>query len=322
MLRGFLLGVVLSLALLFGLATPVCAIGNPDSITVESVRIFQNLWETGDQLYVVEHKIMYASDPDEDPGDTFLVGLWQGSTQVYSKPVNYYAHNVVTIYLTPTQALTWEGSYSIKVMGNPAYFPTLTEGTNMRTLELSGGHWVSGTQEESRAYLQAWVVHLAEVFEASWPGEVDLLTAADTLNEAGAAVFKEAIPGLETICSGVFAVSVGYPEMEEPAFTGGAYQEKLRERVGTRLTGALNGLGTFLHMPGFLVGGVGLGILYFVLAGRILVATGSVPSSIIVSLPFLLAGNYVGLIPLVITFTIGLVVLVLAGAVFILGRLG
>ena len=83
--RRVILGSFLSLCSLLLLSSPVYAISNPDSITIESVRVFQNLWETGDQLYVVEYKVMYDSDPDEDPEDTFLVGVWSDSTQKVSK---------------------------------------------------------------------------------------------------------------------------------------------------------------------------------------------------------------------------------------------
>ena len=166
-MRKLLLVSVLGLFLLFGLVSPVWAISNPDSISIQSVRVFQNLWETGDMLFLCEYKVMYATDPTEDPKDTFLVGVWDGTTQKYSRPLSYYDHNMQSVYLTAAQALTWEGSYTVRVMGNPSYFATLTKDVNKASLELAPTHWISGAQSASRALLQDWCVSLAETFETS-----------------------------------------------------------------------------------------------------------------------------------------------------------
>lgn len=322
MLRKLLFLLVLSLVLLLSFSTPVYAIGNPTSITIESVRIFQNLWVDGDQLYVVQFKVMYDPVPEERSGDTFLIGITP-TTPMISKPLDYYLHNFTSIYLTPTQAIGWKGSYSIKVMGNPAYFTTLTEAVNMRTLALSDPYWISGSMADSREYLGAWCIQLAETFSSDAPvgWGIDLLTATGKLNTVGAVKFREAIPGLEGIVPDIFAVAVSYPEYT-PEEHPKTYEEYLRTVGGERLETALNNLGTFLHIPGAIVGGLGLAILYFVLAGRIFTATGSVPAAVTVSLPFLFAGNLIGILPLYITFIAGLLVLVMFGVTFVLGRMG
>ena len=318
-LTSLVVGLLTSFLLV--VVTPVYAIDNPGSgnITIESVRLFQNLWETDDKLAVIEYRLMYDPIPDEDSEDTYLVATANMSEIFFSRPVDYYAHNFTSVYMEASDNFTWGDAYSVKLMGNPSYFDPITEGLNMKTQELSGGHWVSGDEDTSRAYLGVWSVSIAETLEASWG--ITLLTSGGRLNSVGALKFKEAIPGLDSIVPDIFAVSQSYPTSENLT-TVSTYEDLLKTRTGERLEGALDNLGTFLHVPGALIGGVGLFVLFFILAGRIFTATGSVSTSIVCAIPFILAGNMVGVLSLSITFVAGLMVIVLFGVVFILGRMG
>jgi len=90
--------------------------------------------------------------------------------------------------------------------------------------------------------------------------------------------------------------------------------------MGNRLTNAMNGFGEWLGVPGTIVAGVGCFILYFVLAGRLFVATGSTQAAFALSIPFLLVGSYLGMIPLYIIFAAGFIVILMFGITFILAR--
>lgn len=303
-------------------SSSVLAIGNPISTSIVSVRVFNNLWETGDQLYVLEYKVMYASDPTEEPEDTFLVGIWDTGVEVATKPLPYYYHNIAAVYLDAASAKVWESELTAQVTGNPVYFSTLTPGVNQASLTITSGYWISGTEEESRGYLGVWIISLATELETSWG--IDLLTATNKLNSVGSLLFTEAIPGLTNICPTIFAVSGSYPEYSEVTRTN-PLQTKLADATGAQLKNALNGIGKWLTGKddmSLLIGGLGLGILFFILAGRIFVATSSAPAAIALSLPFLLAGNLIGLISLSLTFTVALILLLLFGVVFIMGRMG
>ena len=71
------------LLMLLSAATPVYAIDAPDSISVESIRVYEGIWETGDMLFLVEYKVMDDPDPSEDPWDTYLVGVWAGAVPAF-----------------------------------------------------------------------------------------------------------------------------------------------------------------------------------------------------------------------------------------------
>ena len=278
-------------------------------------------------LFVIEYKTMYDPDPEEEPEDTFLAGIWD-ETLVKGPDIalNYYQHNFISIYLTPTQVTSFgyalNDELKIRIAGNPSYFSSLTEGVNMKTKTLTEANWVKGSSMAlTRTYLADWCVILAETFEDSW-GEIVLLTESDKLNTTGKLLFEEAIPGLQSICPEIFQVSSSYPDEPEPAGNA-TFQNTLLGNMGDRLSGVLDGLGETVfgrEGMGVFIGGIGLAILYFILAGRIFIATGSVPGAVAVSIPFLIGGNLIGILPLTITFIAAFIVVLMFGITFVLGR--
>jgi len=301
------------------LALPVLAIGDPSSISIESVRVFQNIFALGDRLVVIEEKVMYTPDPPEWPEDAYTVGIYSEAVQKFSRPLSYYDHSASSIYVSPSENLTWEGPYSVKVYGNPSYFPPLTEGLNMKTMALSGGNWISGGESTSRIYLGVWVLALAEEFHTSWG--IAMLTASGKLNAVAAAFFEEVIPGLQSVCPTIFEVASSYLPTDSTTFTK-SYETDLLSRAGAHLTATLAGISGVTGIPVMLVGGILLGIMFFVLAGRIFTATGNPGLAIGVGLPFIFAGNIIGLLPLSITFIGIALVLVVFALTFVLGHVG
>jgi hypothetical protein len=154
---------------------PVLAIGSPTSVSIGDVFVFRDVLTTGDQLYFVRYDVSYAGNQTEDAEDTWQVALYDSSGGlVATRPLNYYQHNIISIYLTSTQALAWEGAHSIKIMGMPSVFSPLIEGTNMRTRVFAPGDYYE------KASLGGVMVMQAGVLEADWG--ITLLTSGDKLN--------------------------------------------------------------------------------------------------------------------------------------------
>jgi len=391
---GRLLGVVgIALLVLLVVAVPVFAISNPDSIAIQSVKVFQNIFEDGDFLVFVRYDVNYSADPDEPADETFLVNLYDtdGTTLLYQRPLNYYDLNIVSIYLTPAQAsgLTWEGAHVIKVMGNPSVFGGLTEGINLvsRTLE-SSANYVSGDMDASRGYLGIFCINTARVLQADddWP---TLLTSNDKLNTQGAITFNAAIPGLYSACPSIYSTAISPPGLptvtrtvvlvgvisgtfssgetvtggtssatgtfvagsqtsttvgvthsegnmfrEDETVTGGtsgatvvvsgvvvgAIEEAARERTGTRLRESLDSFGSWLGISGNAFGGLALFMFFAITAGFVFTATGNVHGAILVALPVILLGNFMGLVSFAITWLVVVVVVLLFSILFIMGR--
>lgn len=316
-----LLLVVLSL---FLVAIPVLAISDPDSIELLSVRIYENIYEDGDWLVLCESDIVYNTTPSESANETFCYALRDGSNITATGIVVDYGHHLGMIYLGSSdvsdKGLSWGNTtYNVSVMGTPTYFPTPVEDVSMDTLTLEGC-WIAGTMEECREYLGIRVILLAGYIEDS-RGE-EWLTDSLTLNELGREEVLKAIPYLNLILPDIFEPLTSFPDYTPPEYEP-EYENTLLERAGTRLTTALNGIGEWITGKpnmGLLFGGIGLAVLYFILAGRIFVATGSVPASIALSIPFLLGGNLIGIVPLSITFIAAFFAAISFGVTYILGR--
>lgn len=311
-------GAILLIIVLVSISAPLIsagkayAISDPDSISLEAVRVFEDVWETGDQLYFVEYKVMYDPTPSEDASDTFFVGIYSGTTLERSKPLMYYDHNILCLYLDPESALVSGGTYTVRIAGNPAYFTVLTEGVNQASWGLSSAHWLPGT------YLCDYVVSTAEDLEISWG--IDLLDSNNRLNDTGATTFELQIPTLQSTCTDIYTYSIVYPTPYPTSSNGSTYQPTLTSYIPTRLQSAFNGIGNWIGIPGVYVGGILAAGLYLLLVGRLYLATGSQVGSIVIGMPFFLLMFLIGVIPLVVFFVFGTIVIVLAGIVFILGR--
>lgn len=370
---------------------PVSAIGNPNSIDVLEAMFFRNTFTTGDQLLVVRYDLEYSVTPAEDPRDTWLVVLFDtdGVTPLYQRPLNYYGHNVISIYLTAEQNITWGGEYYVKVMGQPTIFGPYVEDVNGDTKVLSASlDYDSSTNlESSRIALGEFIINQAEILEVDFG--VPLVGTGDKLNAAGAVTFNAAIPGLSSIASTIYETAIVTPSLtpgsrvlgilstnisgtfvDSENVTGltsglvGTYLAASQTatlvkvttngsqlftvgelvqgasanitvdsilvgelaieayyRMGTRLRNAIDGLGAWLGMSGNTFGGVLIIGFYFLCTGLIFSTTGNVNGGIVLGFPIIFLGNYLGLIPIVVTWVAGMLILGLFAILFWMGRL-
>lgn len=319
---GVLLLVVLSL---FLLVQPVLALDDPpDSIDLYSVRIYENIYEDGDWLILCDFNVAYNVTPTEDPEDAYMLALRNGTNITAVGEVLAYNHTLGMIYLGSSdvddRGLTWgNATYNVSVMIQPAFNATPEEDVNMDTLTL-GGCWITGTMAETRDQLGDRIILIAADIEDD-RGE-DWVSVNNKLTETGRAYVLEAIPYLNLILPDIFEPITSGPGWSSSNHTT-EYEDTLLTHAGDRLTGVLNNMGEWITGKpnmGVLFGGLGVALLYFILAGRIFVATGSVPAAIAISIPFLIGGNLIGLLPLSITFIAAFFAALSFGVTYILGR--
>ena len=72
-MKRLLLSSVLAIVLLCVVAAPVYALEPPDSMSIESVRAFRNLAETGDAVIIFHYKIGYGAGYPTTPASSSII---------------------------------------------------------------------------------------------------------------------------------------------------------------------------------------------------------------------------------------------------------
>ena len=291
----------------------VLAIGDPDSVSIGDVYVFRDVIETGDQLYFVRYDVSYNATPSENAEDTWQMALYDSSgSLITTRPLNYYQHNIISIYLQPAEALTWEAAHKVRIMGMPSVFGTLTEGTNMRTRTLASGDYY----EES--FLGGVMTTQAGILETDW--SIDLLTATGKLNSTGSTFFLEAVPGLGTMCPEIFDVVVSDVEIDYVTYPH-TYGPGLSGHAGSKLSGAVGEIGGLIGVSSGWMSWWMILVIFLMLAGIIFAGVGNPGWAMAGGFAMIAVGGFL-FGGSVFTFAITLVLLVGIGfgIYFILGR--
>ena len=231
--KRFLLGGVVGILCILLIGTPVLAlIGNPTSVSIGDLFVFRNVVESGDQLYFVRYSVTYPVTPGEPASNYFLMAIYStnGTVLLHTRPLNYYQENIISIYLTPAQALVWGDPYIIKIMGNPAIFSPLVENTNMKTRTLGPSDFHEASD------LGSYMVAQATILQTNW---VVTLLVNGLLNATGATFFNQAVPGLSTMVPLIFQTSISYTSIP-PSSENHTYEAAQQAKRGPALTAALN----------------------------------------------------------------------------------
>ena len=297
----------------------VYAMPNPTLVAINDTYVFRNLLQTGDQLYLVEYRVSYNTTVVTDkPSDTWQMALYDNVTTslVATRPLNYFNHNVISIYLNATQALSWGGTHMIKVMGSPSVFPLLTEDVNMQTRVLAPGDY------KEKTALVGIIVELAKDLQADW--KLPLLTTQDRLNIDGAYYFNKAIPNLVLIGPEAFQ----YAEISAggtPIPWGINYTQNLPTHTGAQLRGAFTSMGTIFGISGNWSEIWFAGLFYLVVVGVMFPVVKKPELAFIAGFPVLLGFAWLGLGGATIMNWVVAVIFLAAlgfGIYFILGHMG
>lgn len=251
------LGTLLVIVYLF--ASPVLAIGNPDSIyfgitaPYDKFGAWENVIQDGDMLFTGLADVNYASAPNDYTASeafTFQLLNTDGTTVLYQIPVVNYQATMIGIYLTAAQvtasSITYGGAYSLRLAPNPTLF-TPTEGTNQATQVIGAEYWHTGTlgytklttaSNSLRLQMIAWAVQL-EAHDSPTGGYVVTVNGVDYINTTGSQVFLAGISGLDIMCPTLFQVST-----TDINLTIGQYSYSTGTVSGTSGTNSLTGVGT------------------------------------------------------------------------------
>jgi hypothetical protein len=297
------------------IASPVLAIASPDDLQINAVYVFHHLLETNDQLYLVEYFADYDIDadpetddnPDENITEAYLGRLMDGVDELGAvAPYAYYDlgydKGIFAIYFSASDAPTWNGAYTMKLMGNPTLdWDAAIPSTSVDVFDLwSSSTGIVDTQNE----LAARILYLADQLELTWGiNMVDSTGTGSYLSSYGEAYFTNAIPNIQTMAPKAFAGSTTQPQWEYKEATTEYAEDRADSIVDTPLdmTPVADWWGVSRMWTSsllFMLGGIF--ILYCILS-----PTGNYRPLVLLSTPLIIAGGYLGMLPLLATVLMG-----------------
>jgi len=198
---------------------------SPSSITIDDVRVYRNLAETGDSLYVFQHEEAFTSDnyPVTPASDSFLFRLYgadnitKATVSPYVYPyfeTNGYGSGVSSFYFGASDnAPVWGSAVRIEVVPSPAFFDSVDSVSYVIT---PTDYTSSTSQEANRSELENFVFLLCDRLEAIYTDtSVVLKTTSDSgivLSAYGELYFRGAIEGIQALCPDLFFIQVYIPE--------------------------------------------------------------------------------------------------------------
>jgi hypothetical protein len=198
-------------------------IAQPDSApTIVSLAIYRDLLEPNDRLFRIYANIPYAHVPVGSDNATVPVSsayLWRlmdGTNDLGSNTgyvfYNYgYGYNVFSLYFDNVTSITWEGAYTLQLIGTTPGFTTTTP-TWSFTIPASA--WSTDSdQADEQAALTADVLSLSAKLDSKWSLDINttLLTQSDTgakLSMQGEYFWNGAIPGLQGMAPKAYSVEL------------------------------------------------------------------------------------------------------------------
>ena len=295
-------------------------LGTPSPFEIQDVAIFNNYKTDGDLLVTVRYACSYG-DYDLDSSitqvssDYFYVRIQQAGTMVAQTTLPRWGSAVASIYLAPDSAhlINIWGTYAVDIAGNDHKFSPNIDSPDYT---ISSSNW----KGNNLLLLDAWCLSTATAIRPYYisGGTQQSLTVTvnsrQRLNSLGATVFEVGIPQLSSVRPAIFQVA-SIPAMitnysHTLAYEGGPDPPTIS--LGNRTMSAFNGLGTYFGLGSS--GGKYLAAAFWcfimlIICGVVLVSTQNSVVAMLIALPMIFVGNYLTVLPMVITAFIGVVVI-------------
>lgn len=313
------------------------AISNPTAIAFYCVgstpkfKVFYNVLENNDMLFVAEQYVHYAVTPNETASEAFLFEVLNtsGNETIASVPLKQYEAKPISIYMTATQVasanLSVGDALVIRIVGNPLLFPT-SSGNNVTAI-LAGSNYVDqllgvdgGVAVNNN--LRNFLISVADDLEISDNASgvnayIVTVSGVRYLTTIGGSIFLEGIPALDVMCPILFQYFVAPTEGDKPESTG-TYASTLSPlaKWGSTVADGLTNLGIYLGINQQLAGSAVLLMLAMGLAIYVHSRTESGISVLLVIGVAPFVGAWFGLVPLALAFSMVIVIVVLLGFFF------
>lgn len=293
--------------LLFAVVTPVLAIDDPDSISINAVYAYRNCRQDGDQLYLIDYTLDYSvtGEPSETVTEAFLCRLMNGVTELRAvAPYAYYNdgydRGVIAVYFSAADAPAWEGSYTMYLIGNPILsWDADPLSASVGTFNL----WQDNDMSTTQTVLSSRILYLADILEIAWSVDMIESTAGGhSLTTYGEDYFTNAVPYLSEIASYAFAGQTITPEIGE-IDTSTDYADDL-ETASSGTLFDFTDLGTaFGTTRGVITALLYYGVVLFALI-KISNKLQTYKPIMMLSIPLVILGAFIG-VPLTVTILAG-----------------
>lgn len=281
-------------------------------LKVMDAGVYASMMEDGDWLLVFMYKNMYPPYYQyEESKQYFNLQLVDddGSTVLAQGKMAAWGYKPGSIYLSDeaSDSLTWLDDYIIRMEGTDVKFDTPLPSASYTFLTTD---WVGN----EKYWLKNWVINEAENIGEYYSGDADMLLIREIgdqtlpepiLNELGGEIFLTGIPNLNLILPELFYQTSWSPDVSDTDWThkyeeGLVWQEKLSttgDDTG-QIPSTLNAIGNQINLSGKAVGWLLAFILYAVTVGIAVYATGKIATGVVIALPVLVAGTWLGLVPM------------------------
>lgn len=256
-IRLFLCFIIVIGSLIVGLTIPshVYAIDPPENGggigSIERSRVFQNIFEQGDWLFISLYNLEYTVEPGIPASLAYTFSITtDAGVAIVSNPLNdYYQANIVAIYLTRKNAVaygfgtdsnpwsTWGDNYKAVIQGNATSFtgtpPAVDDSlSGDYSPNSSSDYPLYGTEltdemNDSRILLDSWLLSTVKKMEDILGEElITHVGGRDYINRTGSAYVVDAIPGIQELTQ-AFSLREYVPSYTATIDTF-AYQQELR----------------------------------------------------------------------------------------------
>ena len=327
-----ILAVILMLIMLSALIVqPAYAIGNPTSIGIGYYKVFYDVVEAGDMLFVCEGRVVYAVTPtDYLPSEAFIYDILSAAdVSLVSTPLQAWGYRPISIYLSAATvtAGAWDTTggtvYKMRISPNPLILASVPANTITQTLIAAnyidqnlGIDIDPPTDNNLYLGMRTTAQHM-ETKDAPTSPYLIMVDGYDYLTTVGEALFLRGIPGLKIMCPIFFQyVSQGVDNWAQE--DTGTYVSTLSiaEKWGSTAANGLTMLGSYLGLSQKLAGSVMLFVLTIAFAVFIYQKTesGVVVLLMVAACPFV--GAFLGLMPLALAFILVVIVVILISYFF------
>jgi hypothetical protein len=303
-------------------------IGNPDAIDLGYYKVFYNVVETGDMLFVAESRVVYDLTPtDYNASESFTFDVLDvgGVDSLLTVPLQAFGYRPISVYQTASsvtaKGLLVGSAYVYRIVGNPLIFPS-TAG-NITTQILGASDFINQSLGVDGGVptanpLRNGMVAVAKHMQAKDNVETYMISVDGTnyLTTSGGALFLEGIPSLNIMCPILFQSGTDIINGDTPE-SKGTYATSLSiGRWGAVTANGLKAMGSYLGISQALAGSLMLFVLAIMLAVFIYQKTesGIAVLLIVATTPFI--GAFLGLMPMALAFIFVILIIMLMGYYF------